>query len=207
MLSPPMKAKRSTTIPATPGSVRIIAGQWRGRKLPVPDLPGLRPTPDRVRETLFNWLMPVNEGARCLDLFAGTGALGLEAASRGAAGVVLVERDRRAAAALREHAARLDASQVHVDCADGLQWLAQPASQRFDIVFLDPPYADRLLAPAWKLLCERGWLAPQAYVYAEWPLMEPSPIGLVPWRSGRAGQVAYALYRCQSGTMQGDPAA
>lgn len=201
MLSPPMKTKRSTTSAATPGSVRIIAGEWRGRKLAVPDLPGLRPTPDRVRETLFNWLMPVSEGARCLDLFAGTGALGLEAASRGAAEVVLVERDRGAAAALRGHVTRLGAGQVRVECADALQWLDQPATSRFDVVFLDPPYGADLLAPAWRRLRDGGWLAPQAYVYAEWPAGQPSPIDLPPWRSGRAGQVAHALYRCLPETV------
>lgn len=168
----------------------------------MPDLPGLRPTPDRVRETLFNWLMPVIDGARCLDLFAGTGALGLEAASRGAGEVCLVERDRDAAAALRQHVQRLQAAQVQVHCAEALHWLQQPPPNRFDIVFLDPPYAADLLRPAWQRLRDGGWLAPQAHVYAEWPLHETAPIDLPPWRSGRAGQVAHALYR-----MPADPGA
>lgn len=161
----------------------------------MPDLPGLRPTPDRVRETLFNWLMPVIDGARCLDLFAGTGALGLEAASRGAGEVCLVERDRDAVAALHQHVQRLQAEQVQVHHAEALHWLQQPPPSRFDIVFLDPPYAADLLRPAWQRLRDGGWLAPQAHVYAEWPLQQPPPIDLPPWRSGRAGQVAHALYR------------
>ncbi len=197
MLSPQMKPNRSTSLPAAPGSVRIIAGQWRGRKLPVPDLPGLRPTPDRVRETLFNWLMPVVEGARTLDLFAGTGALGLEAASRGAAEVWLVERDRSAAAALRQHVDRLGADQVQVINADALAWLVQPPPRRFDLVFLDPPYAAGVLGQAWQRLKTGGWLAPMTHVYAEWPVDQAPPIDLPPWRSGRAGQVAHALYRVQ----------
>lgn len=192
-----MKPKRSPTSPSTPGSVRIIGGQWRSRKLPVPDLPGLRPTPDRVRETLFNWLMPVVEGARCLDLFAGTGALGLEAASRGAAEVWLVERDAVAAAALSEHVQGLQANEVRVIRADALAWLAQPPPCAFDLVFLDPPYSDDLVTPAWQRLREGGWLSPNAWVYAEWPLGRPPAIDLPPWRSGRAGQVEHALYRVQ----------
>ena len=122
----------------------------------MPDLPGLRPTPDRVRETLFNWLMPVIDGARCLDLFAGTGALGLEAASRGAGEVCLVERDRDAVAALHQHVQRLQAEQVQVHHAEALHWLHQPPPSRFDIVFLDPPYAAALLRPAWQRLRDGG---------------------------------------------------
>lgn len=120
--------------------MRIIAGRWRRRLLPVPAAGRLRPTPDRVRETLFNWLGAAVEGARCLDLFAGTGALGIEAASRGAKDVVMVESDRGVAATL-EHAARtLGAHNVEVVRADALAW-APPAGVRFDIVFLDPPYS------------------------------------------------------------------
>lgn len=199
MLSPPMKRKRPPAKPSTPGSVRIIGGRWRGRRLPVPDVPGLRPTPDRVRETLFNWLMPVSEGARCLDLFAGSGALGLEAASRGAAEVVLLERDRSVAGLLRQHVDRLDAGGVvQVHCADALDWLRRTPVRHFDVVFLDPPYDTGLLVPAWDLLRAGGWLSPLAWVYTEWPLDRPAPLALPPWRSARAGQVACALYRVQS---------
>ena len=120
--------------------MRIIAGRWRRRLLPVTAAGRIRPTPDRVRETLFNWLGSGIEGMRCLDLFAGTGALGFEAASRGAAAVVLVEHDWGAAAALERSARALGADNVEIVCADALEW-TPPAGERFDIVFLDPPYS------------------------------------------------------------------
>jgi len=132
---------------AVPGRLRIIAGRWRGRRLTVPALPGLRPTPDRVRETLFNWLGPRVEGARCLDLFAGTGALGFEAASRGAAQVVMVEQASRAVAQLRSHAAALLADVVEVVDREALSWLGG-RFRRFDIVFLDPPFGRGLVGEA-----------------------------------------------------------
>src|SRR5690606_15336453 len=127
---------------AAPGRIRIIGGTLRGSRLDVPDRPGLRPTADRVRETLFNWLQPVLPGARCLDAFAGTGALGLEAASRGAASVLALERDPALATALRAAVQRLGATTVEVHAADALAWLARPPDRRFDIVFLDPPFAE-----------------------------------------------------------------
>ena len=138
--------------PAAPGRVRVIGGRWRGRRLPVPDLPGLRPTPDRVRETLFNWLAPVIEGAVCLDLFAGSGALGFEAASRGAGRVVMVEENERAVAGIRALAAEwgaagLGTAGLEVHRAEALAWLRR-ASGSFDIVFLDPPYGSGLLQQA-----------------------------------------------------------
>ena len=120
--------------------MRIIAGRWRRRRLPVLAIGGLRPTPDRVRETLFNWLGAAVEGARCLDLFAGTGALGIEAASRGAKEVVMVENDRGVAATLEHAVCTLGADNVEVVCADALAWTPS-AGVRFDIVFLDPPYS------------------------------------------------------------------
>lgn len=182
--------------PAVPGKVRIIAGTWRGRRLPVADVPGLRPTPDRVRETLFNWLAPVIEGSRCLDLFAGTGALGLEAASRGAAHVSLVERDPRALAVLRANVGLLAAGDtVQVVAADALPWLRSPPSAPFDLVFLDPPYDAGLLAPALAALLAGGWLAPTAWLYLEWPRGAAAPLAATPWRSLTAGQVQCALYR------------
>jgi len=176
--------------------VRIIAGVWRGRRLSFEPVPGLRPTPDRVRETLFNWLSPVIRGARCLDLYAGSGALGLEAASRGAAEVVLVDADARVVAGLHRQVALLGAQQVHVIQADVLRWLAGAASV-FDIVFLDPPYRRAMLSAGIRGLEQHGWLADDALIYLE------AERGLVPnlpdnWellRSKHAGQVGYHLAR------------
>ena len=178
------------------GRIRIIGGNLRNSRLQVPDLPGLRPTPERVRETLFNWLAPMIEGARCLDLCAGTGALGIEACSRGAACVQFVERDARAAQALRANLARLkvDAGQVAVlDAGLFLQGAAQP----YGLVFLDPPFALELWPTLARQLEQGGWLTAQGWVYVE------SPRGLVPalppnWqlhREGQAGEVRFALYR------------
>ncbi len=175
--------------------VRIIGGRWRGRKLPVADVPGLRPTPDRVRETVFNWLQPVIEGAHCLDLFAGTGALSLEALSRGADQVVLVERDSRVVAQLHENARRLDAQGARIVHADGLDYL-NSTPRSFDIAFLDPPYRRELLELCCRRLEEGGWVAAGAQVYLE----AGQPVGaeMLPsnWRlihSKRAGQVCYHL--------------
>lgn len=148
-----------------PGQVRVIAGTLRGSKLPVADLPGLRPTGERARETLFNWLQGEVAGKRALDLFAGSGALGFEAASRGAASVVLVERDARQAASLRDSATRLHAEAVVVECADALAWLARTPEPRFELAFLDPPFDSGLHAAAARALLT--WLAPRAWVYVE----------------------------------------
>ncbi|MBZ0071585.1 MAG: 16S rRNA (guanine(966)-N(2))-methyltransferase RsmD [Thiohalobacteraceae bacterium] len=186
--------------PRRANQVRIIGGQWRGRKLPFPDVPGLRPTPDRVRETLFNWLAPVIEGSRCLDLFAGSGALGFEAASRGAAEVVLVEREAQLAKALREHAQRLKAGQVQIAQADALQFL-HATPRPFDIVLLDPSFGQDLLATVLTRLAA-GWLAPTAYLYLEAERTLPAerlaallPAGFDLVRSKTAGQVGYHLAR------------
>src|SRR5690606_40251179 len=152
--------------PASPGSVRIVAGRWRGTRLPVADAAGLRPTPDRVRETLFNWLQGRLAGANALDLFAGSGALGLEAVSRGASEAVLVERDPRLAGSLRGTVARLGAGdRVEVACADALAWLRASPRRAFDVVFLDPPFA----AGLWEavLAALEPWLAPDAWLYVE----------------------------------------
>jgi 16S rRNA (guanine966-N2)-methyltransferase len=174
--------------------LRIIGGRWRGRQVSFPDADGLRPSPDRVRETLFNWLMPIIEGARCLDLFSGSGALGLEALSRGAARVVLVDRHGGAIASLREQLATLRAEGAELRQADALTFLAGPP-EPFDVVFLDPPYHQGLLAPCLACL-DKGWLAPGARVYIEAeaelaPL--PLPEGWVLLRSKQAGQVGYHL--------------
>ncbi len=176
--------------------LRIVGGQWRSRRLGFPALPGLRPTPDRVRETLFNWLAPIIEGARCLDLFAGSGALGLEALSRGAAGVVFVERDHRAARALRSNLAKLGTT-AEVHEADAMDWLQHTTPQPFNIVLLDPPFGLGLLDPVCATLAASGWLAAEAMVYLE---SEPGlhlqlPTGMTVVRDKRAGQVAYRLVR------------
>lgn len=146
--------------------VRIIGGRWRGRKLPFPDVEGLRPSADRVRETVFNWLQPVIEGARCLDLFAGSGAFGFEAASRGAGRVLMVERDPRVVAGLRSSCGKLATETVELRAEDALVFLQGPP-EPFDILFLDPPYRSDLLAPALEQALARGWLAPAALIYVE----------------------------------------
>lgn len=186
-------APSSGTAPRGAGQVRIIGGRWRGTKLAVPDRPGLRPSSDRVRETLFNWLMPALPGARVLDLFAGTGVLGLEALSRGAARAVLVERDPGLVAALRETAAKLSA-QAEVHAADALAWLGG-RHDHFDLVFLDPPFADGLWARALDGLAPR--LAPGAWVYVESPanVLPVVPPAWALHREGRTREVRYALYR------------
>src|SRR3954468_3949199 len=149
------------------GRVRIIGGSLRNSRLEVPDLPGLRPTADRVRETLFNWLQPVVNGARCLDAYAGTGALGIEALSRGALAVTFIERDPRLAAALKANLARLKvAGQVVVD--DAARWLRGPAKP-FDVVLLDPPFALDAWADTARQLDQGGWISPRGWIYVEAP--------------------------------------
>ena len=175
--------------------LRIIGGEWRGRKLAFADLPGLRPTGDRIRETLFNWLAPYLPGARCLDLFAGSGALGLEAASRGASKVVMLDTAPAVVRLLREHCATLRASGVEVLQADALQYLGGPA-EPYDIVFLDPPFHQGLLQPCCERLATHDWLAPRAWIYleAERELGEPVlPEGWRMHRSKAAGEVGYYL--------------
>ena len=176
-----------------PGRVRIIGGTWRGTKLNVPDIEQLRPTPDRIRETLFNWLQNVISGAICLDLFAGSGALGFEAASRGAARVVMIEQNRQLAERLQRQADALHTDIVEIVQADALQWL-ENARPGFDLVFLDPPFGAGLLARvlpllARKLLLRRGGLI---YVESETGLVI-DPCGFEIKKQKRAGQVQYML--------------
>lgn len=177
--------------------LRIIGGQWRSRRLEFPDLPGLRPTPDRVRETLFNWLAPILPGVRCLDLFAGSGALGIEALSRGAAEAVFVERHPLAIRALRENLARLKAEGARVEPGEALTWLRQPGTP-FEIVLLDPPFGQGLLEPVCAALETGGWLAETAWIYLEAEAELP-PLALPAhwrrYREKRAGAVAYCLAR------------
>jgi 16S rRNA (guanine966-N2)-methyltransferase len=176
--------------------LRIIGGQWRGRKIHFPAL-DIRPTPDRVRETLFNWLQPRIQGALCLDLFAGSGALGLEALSRGAAEVVFIEQQRAAALAIQQLLALWPAAgRASVLCTEAQRYLAAHTPRAFDIVFLDPPYASGELAAAARSL-ERGWLASDARVYVERAQHEPLPAFPASWselRAGTAGAVGYHLY-------------
>lgn len=177
--------------------LRIIAGEWRGRRLSFPDSDGLRPTGDRVRETLFNWLQPYIPGARCLDLFAGSGALGLEALSRGAEEAVFVERARPAVQALEANLQKLQAKGAHVLQGDALRYLAGPA-RRFDVVFLDPPFGSDIIGDCCSRLEEGGWLSDGALIYLEHDAARPLPPLPAGWslhRSGRAGQVAFHLAR------------
>jgi 16S rRNA (guanine(966)-N(2))-methyltransferase RsmD len=174
-----------------PGFVRIIGGRWKRSKLPVADAPGLRPTPDRVRETLFNWLGQRLDGLRCLDAFAGAGGLGFEAASRGAAEVVLVERDPRLAASLVESARRLQADNVRVERADALAWMARAEPGRYDVVFLDPPFDSALAAPA--LAAATRLVAEGGRIYVEGSAVPLAPRGWQIERSRRAGAVHHAL--------------
>jgi len=180
---------------ARPGRLRIVGGTLRGSRIDVPDAPDLRPTPDRVRETLFNWLMPVIEGAHCLDLFAGTGALGIEALSRGAAAVNFVEANAQLADLLRANLARLHQS-APVTRSDALQFVAS-GDARYDIVFLDPPFAADLWSSIAQALETHERLAPDAWIYVEAPVdaVAQLPAGWDLHREGRAGGVRYALYR------------
>lgn len=191
----PPPSARSPRASAATGTVRIVGGHWRGTRLPVADRDGLRPTADRVRETLFNWLQPMLPGARVLDLFAGTGALGLEAVSRGAREAVLVERDPALAASLRAVVARLpDGDRVRVANEDALAWLRR-SDARFDLAFVDPPFAAGLWAPVLAALPEH--LADAAWLYVESPA-DAAPDPGAGWRlhrEGRTRDVRYALYR------------
>ncbi|UYU32150.1 16S rRNA (guanine(966)-N(2))-methyltransferase [Siccibacter colletis] len=178
------------------GQIRIIGGQWRGRKLPVPDSPGLRPTTDRVRETLFNWLAPHMVDARCLDCFAGSGALGLEALSRYAAQATLIEMERGVAQQLSQNLATLKASHGQVVNANTLEYLSKPG-QPFNIVFIDPPFRKGLLEQTVTLLEQNGWLADNALIYIESEVeggLPPLPASWQPHREKIAGQVAYRLF-------------
>lgn len=193
-------ARQPKTTPARTGSnqLRIIGGQWRSRRLAFPDVPGLRPTPDRVRETLYNWLAAHINGAHLLDCFAGSGALFLEGLSRGATGGTALELNRNAVASLRDNLQLLDASQGEVIHTDSLHWLDQSASRQFDLVLLDPPFHQGLLQRSCQLVQEQGWLAPDALIYTE-SEQPPSTLGLpTSWqlhREKHSGQVYYALWK------------
>lgn len=194
-MTKPNTGRRPPLRPHRPGAVRIIAGKWRRRRLKVVDAEGLRPTPDRVRETLFAWLGARLADSRCLDLFAGTGALGFEAASRGAKEVLMIEKDRTLVAALNEQRASLDAREVRVIQADAIHWL-ESGTDQFDIIFVDPPF-ERYSLDA---LCDRidrtGRLDRDGAVYLETGAGAGAPHLPEGWsllRSNRAGQVRYYL--------------
>jgi 16S rRNA (guanine966-N2)-methyltransferase len=194
----------------SPGQVRVIAGRLRGSKLPVADMPGLRPTGDRARETLFNWLQDELAGVEVLDAFAGSGALGFEAASRGAKSVLLLEREPRLAASLRESARRLHVEElVQVECADALGWLHKPARPRFGLAFLDPPFEANLHGAAAKAL--HPWLARCARVYVELAKSAEfaPPQGWRLHREGATKEARHLLFRVETeagtGTLDGEP--
>ena len=188
-------------MPRPANRLRIIGGQWRGRRLRFADSPGLRPTPDRLRETLFNWLQPVIPGACCLDLFAGSGALGFESLSRGAASVILVEQSPLVVDALRQARTELAAEALQIVQADVLTWLRGPP-QPADLVFLDPPFDDTsLLSTATTLLETGGWLKDGSRIYVEQPRKQALPALPASWvlhRDKAAGNVASRLYVRQS---------
>ena len=180
------------------GEVRIIGGQWKRTRLPVLDKPGLRPTPDRVRETLFNWLGQDLTGWRCLDAFAGTGALGFEAASRGAASVLLVEGDAALAAQLETLRQRLHTSAVRVQRGDGVAALRQCAPASMHLLLIDPPFGGELFAPALQAAAQA--VAPDGFIYLEapaaWTQEQLGPLGLVLHRHLKAGAVhAHLLHK------------
>jgi 16S rRNA (guanine966-N2)-methyltransferase len=188
---------RHNALQKNAGQLRIIGGEWRGRKIRFPAVAGLRPTPDRVRETLFNWLAPVIAGGRCLDLFAGSGALGLEALSRGAGRVTFVERDRAAARQLEETAAALAPGRAVVYQADAHARLAGAATPAHN-AFLEPPNDSTLLPDTLRALVTGGWLAPGAFIYLEASAKSGLPALPASWsmhRTGRAGAVGYHLAR------------
>lgn len=190
---PPSSAKGNS------GFVRIISGLWRGRKLPVYDAQGLRPTTDRVKETLFNWLAAEIPHSRCLDLFAGSGGLGFESASRQAKLVTMVELNKQAHQQLVTNCAQLKAQNIEIHQQDALQFLQQPG-QAYDVVFIDPPFRQGLLEQTLSLLQQNGWLNDQSFVYIETEKELKPPTLPSHWQLHRektAGQVCYRLYQLQ----------
>ncbi len=182
---------------AKQGQLRIIGGQWRGRKLLFTATQGLRPTSDRMRETLFNWLAAATAGARCLDLFAGSGALGLEALSRGARHCSFVDAAATSVDNIRQHLDSLDCRQAQAFKKDALRWLQQATDQPFDIVFLDPPFGKNLLDPSCELLASSGLLADGAHIYVEAAVREEEPVIPTNWtlrKDKQAGAVRYRLF-------------
>ena len=178
--------------------LRIIGGEWRGRKLRFPDAPNLRPTPDRVRETVFNWLAPTINGAQVLDLFAGSGALGLEALSRGAGFVTFVDSHKKVSQVLQEHVALLNAKdKAQVFAMDGVKFLKREA-KKYSLVFLDPPYHLEFMSKVVPLLEENGWLSDNALLYLEIEKRQSLPELPGNWKMLKdktAGEVHYFLFQ------------
>lgn len=196
--SPSKSSRRSRTGTGAQAesTLRLIGGTWRSRRLKFREMPGLRPTPDRVRETLFNWLAPVIPGARCLDLFAGSGALGLEALSRGAGETWLVEQHAATAATLRRNLELLEAANGKVFSGDALDFLRRPPERPFDVVFLDPPFRQGWLDRVCPLLESEGWTGPGSRIYLEYERENPPTALPAAWRTLRqkeAGQLCYHL--------------
>ena len=183
---------------AKSNTIRLISGHWRGRRLPVLEHDGLRPSTDRVRETLFNWLMHDIAGARCLDLFAGTGALGLECLSRGADSAVFVEANKAVATQLHKNLQTLNAlEQAEVITQNAINMVSTAAPKPFDLVFLDPPFGSDLLARVMPLLQDNAWLADDALIYVEQPSKqdpESTPCWTL-YKEGKAGHSRYTLYQ------------
>ncbi|WP_423185457.1 16S rRNA (guanine(966)-N(2))-methyltransferase RsmD [Alishewanella sp. d11] len=189
--------KTRTSNTAQPGYVRIISGKWRGKRLPVADALGLRPTTDRVKETLFNWLMHDTAQSTVLDCFAGSGSLGLEALSRYAAHVTLVEKAPALAKQLQQHLQQLTAEHAEVINKDCLQFLQQPAKRQYSLVFIDPPFRQNLAQPCCQALEQHGWLTESALIYLE--TEKELPLTAIPtnWqllKENIAGQLAYRLW-------------
>ena len=194
----PSRRRASPAVPDLPHEVRIVGGTLKRSKLPVPDKPGLRPTPQRVRETLFNWLGQDLTGWACLDAFAGSGALGFEAASRGAASVVMLERDPDLVASLRATKERFKADAVRIERTDALSWMRSAAEGQFQLVLLDPPFdAPALLPSAIEAATHLIATAGAIYVEASAALRDP-PDGFTIWRQGRAGAVWAQVLRRSS---------
>lgn len=183
---------------ARSSQLRIIAGEWRSRRFSFTEQPGLRPTPDRVRETLFNWLSAHIEGARCLDLFAGSGALTLEALSRGARHVLACDLSREVVHSLRGHLQTLNCDRAEIRQQDALSLLASPPESPFELAFIDPPFHQDLLLPTCRALEDNGWLTPDALIYTESetpPERLPHPANWQLHRQKKAGQVWYSLWQ------------
>jgi len=190
------------------GQFRIIAGRWRGRKLKFPALEGVRPTADRVRETLFNWLQPVIQGSDCLDLFAGSGALGLEALSRGAAAVTFVDRSPVLVRAIAAHLGQLDCGAGAALCSDARSFL-QRAPGHYDLIFLDPPFGSGLLRELCQMIDDQACLKPGGRIYLEHEAGTGPPELPAGWRmlrSARAGNVSYHLASCPDAITGGNAA-
>lgn len=177
--------------------LRIIAGKWRGRKLSFTPIDGLRPTLDRIRETVFNWLQPDIAGSHCLDLFAGSGAMGIEACSRGASTVDLVELNRDACQQLRSHKTQLAADSLNILNLDARLFLNRSPERPYDVVFIDPPFSQQLWSEVADLLDKNGWLSPQALIYLEFSRHQAMPELPTSWhllKDKQAGDVRYCLF-------------